>query len=288
MLAGIAHFVAVAEARSFREGARRLGLSAAAVSKAVARLEGELGVRLLERSTRSVVLTREGELFLAHCRQALDALQAGVDLVGATREAPVGAVRLSASPVLARRLILALPRLRARHPRVEVELSLTDRLARLVEDEVDIAIRLGPLPDSALVARRLRAPRWVTVASPALLARAGTPRRPADLCGQPCLGFVSPTGAVVAWSFADPAPLELEFPVRLDLGEHLVTAAAAGLGFAQVFDFMVGEDLAAGRLVEVLAEHAAQGPPLHALWRAGRPQLPRVGVVRDWLVELLA
>lgn len=287
MLAGIEHFVAVAEARSFREGARRLGLSAAAVSKAVARLEEALGVRLLERSTRSVVPTREGEVFLAHCRQALDALQAGVDRVGATRQAPVGGVRLSASPVLARPLVQALPRLRARHPLVEVELCLTDRLARLVEDEVDVALRLGPLSDSALVARRLRSPRWVTVASPALVARVGTPRRPADLPGLPCLGFVAPTGAVVDWSFVDHAPLALAFPVRVDLGEHLVTAAVAGLGFAQVFDFMVAEDLAAGRLVEVLGEHGAPGPALHAIWRPGRQQLPRVRVVLDWLVEAL-
>ncbi len=287
MLAGIEHFVAVAEARSFRQGARRLGLSAAAVSKAVARLEEALGVRLLERSTRSVALTREGELFLGRCRQALDALQAGADEVAAAGEAPVGTVRLSASPVLARPLVQALPRLRARHPRVEVELSLTDRLARLVEEEVDVALRLGPLSDSAQVARRLRSPRWVTVASPALLARQGPPRRPAELVGLPCLGFVSPAGGVVGWSFAGQAALDLSFPLRLDLGEHLVTAAVAGLGYAQVFDFMVTEDLAAGRLVEVLADYAAPGPTLHALWRPGRQQLPRVRVVLDWLVEVL-
>ena len=287
MLAGIEHFVAVAEARSFREGARRLGLSAAAVSKAVARLEQALGARLLERSTRSVVLTREGEVFLARCRQALDALQAGADEVGAAGEVPVGAVRVSASPVLARPLVQALPRLRARHPRVEVELSLTDRLARLVEDEVDIALRLGPLVDSPLMARRLRSPRWVTVASPALLARVGALRRPDELGGLPCLGFVSPAGAVVGWTFAGEATPTLSFAVRLDLGEHLVTAAVAGLGFAQVFDFMAVEDLAAGRLVEVLGEHAAPGPALHALWRPGRQALPRVRVLLDWLVELL-
>ena len=287
MLAGIEHFVAVAEARSFRAGAARLGISPAAVSKAVARLEETLGVRLLERSTRSVVLTPEGEVYLAHCRQALDALQAGADHVSASREVAAGAVRLSASPVLARPLVQGLPRLRSRHPRVEVELSLTDRLARLVEEEVDVAVRLGPLEDSALVARRLRSPRWVTVASPALLARVGSPRRPAELSGLPCLGFVAPGGGVVGWTFAGEEPPPLSFPVRLDLGEHLVTAAVAGLGLAQVFDFMAAEDLKQGRLAEVLAEYGAPGPPLHALWRPGRQQVPRVRVLLDWLVEVL-
>lgn len=253
----------------------------------MARLEEALGVRLLERSTRTVALTAEGEVFLAHCRQALDALQAGADRVSATRQAAAGLVRLSASPVMARRLIGALPRLRSRHPLVAVELRLTDRLARLVEDEVDVAVRLGPLEDSAMVSRRLPSPRWRTVASPALLARIGPLRHPSDLRGLPCLGFVGPAGALVPWSFSTDACPELDTPVRLDLGEHLVTAALAGLGLAQVFDFMVDEEIADGALVEVLAEHSALGPPLHAVWRSGRQPVPRIRAVIDWLVETL-
>lgn len=287
MHAGIEHFVAVAETLSFRGGAARLGLSPAAVSKAVARLEQGLGVRLLARNTRSVALTPEGRVFLGHCRQALDALQAGRDAVSAARELAEGTLRVSASPVLARPLIDALSRLRSRHPRIEVELCLTDRLARLVEDEVDVAVRLGALDDSALVARRLRSPRWATVASPPYLARQGRPRSPDALPGHACLGFLHPTGGVVPWLFEGAEPVAPPCALRLDSGEHLVTAAVAGLGIAQVFDFMVAEHVAAGRLVEVLAERAAPGPPLHAIWRAGRQRVPRVRALLDVLVEVL-
>ena len=287
MASGIEHFVAVAETLSFRKGAARLGLSPAAVSKAVARLEQDLGVRLLSRNTRSVTLTPEGRIFLSHSRQALDALQAGRDAVCAARALAEGTSRVSASPVLARPLVDALARLRSRHPRIEVELCLTDRLARLVEDEVDVAVRLGPLEDSALIARRLRSPRWATVASPAYLARQGTPRSPDALGTHACLGFLHPAGGVAPWQFAGSQHQAPHCSMRLDSGEHLVTAAVAGMGVAQVFDFMVAGHIAEGRLVEVLDEHATSGPPLHALWRPGRQKVPRVRALLDVLVEVL-
>lgn len=290
--AGIEHFVAVAEARSFRGGAARLGLSPAAVSKAVARLEEELGVRLLERSTRSVALTAEGEVYLLHCRRALDALQAGQDLVREAAETVAGTLRVSLPPVLGPLVLGALPRLLNRHPRLDLDVALTDRHSRLVEEEVDVAVRIGALDDSALVARRLRTLRWVTVASPAYLAGAPPLRRPEDLQAHRCIKFVPPGGGVIEWAFRDrrsgevlvvPSPSQ----VRLDLGRSMVEAAVFGLGVTQAFDFMVEEAIAAGRLVEVLADQAAPGPPVHALTRPGRQRVPRVRVFVELLAEAL-
>lgn len=284
--AGIEHFLAVAEARSFRAGARHLGLSPAAVSKAVARLEAELGARLLERSTRSVALTPEGEVFLAHCRLAREALQAGQEEVRAATASVAGSLRISLSPVLAPPLLAALPALRARHPSLGLRLELSDRPARLVEEEIDVALRLGPLEDSRLQALRLRAPRWVTVASPRYLAGAPGPARVDDLDEHDAVLFVGPSGAPVPWSFQDSAGgprrhLPARSSLRLDQGGALVEAALAGLGVAQVFDFMVTEPLARGRLVEVLAHLRAPGPALHALCLPGRARLPRVRAVLD-------
>ncbi|TNF23324.1 MAG: LysR family transcriptional regulator [Deltaproteobacteria bacterium] len=292
LLAGVPDFVHVAEQRSFRGAARILGVTPTAVSKAVSRLEERLGTRLLNRTSRHVSLTPEGEVYLRHCRDALDQLQAGEDQLLRTREVAQGSVAVSLSFVFGRPVVAALPRLVARHPGVSLRLSFTDRDVSLAEEDVDVAVRIGTLPDSSLVARRLPSPRWVTVASPGYLARAGTPRSPGELAEHACLRFARPAGGVADWRFASPGGGEavvqrVSGPLVLDHGDLLVDAAVAGLGVAQVFDFMAAALLRSGALVQVLADRAAAGPPVHALTLPGRQAVPKVRVALDFFSELL-
>ncbi|MCA9707514.1 MAG: LysR family transcriptional regulator [Myxococcales bacterium] len=289
---GIVPFVLTARARSFRAAAAQLGVTPAAVSKAVKRLEAEVGATLLHRTTRKVSLSEEGAQFLERCEDAIAHVQAGRDLVAAAQRAPRGELVVSLSYVLGRPLVAALPRFLARYPALRVELRLTDRRSRLVDERIDVALRVGPLGDSSLVARRLLEPRWVTVAAPDYLARAGTPTAPEELVDHACIRFRSPRGKPVPWSFGDGAagpPRSLDVPGRVDLdqGELIVAAAAAGAGIAQVFDFMAAPLLRSGRLVEVLGDLAAPGPAVYALVLGGRRRAPKVRAFLDFVGEAL-
>lgn len=288
----ISVFAQVADARSFHRAAAELGISAAATSKAVSRLEAELGVTLMVRTSRSVSLTPEGELFLARGREALDAVQAGRDLVTQSQKVAQGEVTIGFPPVLARLVVPALARLGARHPRLSFRLSVTDRVVRLVEERVDVAVRMGELPDSSLMARALSTPRWVTLAAPAYLARHGTPARPEDLASHNCLAFVTPRGKAQSWWFsasrhALPAPLHPRGTLEVDHADSLLVAAAAGMGICQVLDFMIDAQVRDGELVEVLADHAVEGPPIHALCAPRRQHAPKVRAVLDALDEVM-
>ena len=283
---GVVEFVHTAHARSFRAAAEELGVTSAAVSKAVKRLEAELGVALLHRTTRRVALSEEGEAFLARCEDAIALVHSARSEAAAAARAPRGRLTVSLSHVLGPFVVDVLARFRRRHPGVTLELKLTDRRSRLVDERVDVALRLGTLPDSALVARRLWRTRWVTVASPTYLAAAAELRTPEDLRGHACIRFRSPRGKAVPWTFAGPdgaTPLTVPAGLDVDHGGLIVRAAIADLGVAQVFDFMVADALADGRLVEVLGDHAAPGPDVHALTVAGQRKTPRVRVFLDYL-----
>lgn len=286
LFSGVLPFVHVAEARSFRGGAERLGVTTAAMSKAILRLESELGVTLLQRTSRHVSLTTEGALFLERCRQAVAELQTGRDLVARAQRSPQGTLRVTLPPILGRTILPAVARVSSRHPRLQIRLVLTDRHVKLAEEEIDVAIRIGELEDSSLVARALPTPRWVTLASPGYLARRGTPEKPADLARHECIKFVSPRGTVREWSFRD---VNVDTPSRLllDHGDLLLDAASEGLGIVQVLDFMVAPFLANGRLIEVLAAYATHGPPLHVVTLGRRASLPRVRVFLEALDDAL-
>jgi DNA-binding transcriptional LysR family regulator len=288
--AGLAAFVAVAELRSFRRAAERLGVTVAAVSKSVARLEADLGARLLARTSRAVSLTPEGERFLEPARQALALVQAAREEVSAAGALARGPLHVSASPILAPAIVSALPTLRARHPGLALRLAVSDRTARLAEDGVDVALRVGPPGGVGLVARKLRGTRWVTLASPAYLARHGAPATPDDLRARPSVRFVLPSGRVRAMTFHDGArevTVEPPSAVDVDDGRLLLEAAAAGVGPCQVLDFMVGPYVRDGRLVELLAHAAADGPPLHAVWLPARRTPPRIAAFVAFAAEVL-
>ena len=290
LFAGVIPFVHTAEARSFRAAAARLGVTPAAVSKAVARLEEDLGVRLLERSSRHVSLTREGELYLVRCREAIAGVQGARDLVSGARRQPQGELALTLPFILAPLVLPGLPELSARYPRLTFRLSLTDRLTRLADERIDVAVRIGALEDSTLVGRLLRRTRWVTLAAPSYLARQPAPATPAELTAHNCLRFLAPNGRPRGWTFrgargAEPAAVEGNLLV--DHGGALLAAARAGLGLCQVLDFMVEDEVRQGALVEVLAGFAADGPPVHALCLPGRERTPNVRAALQFLVDRL-
>lgn len=286
LFAGVVPFFHVAEQLSFRRAADALGISTAAVSKAVTNLEARLGVKLLVRSSRAVALTPEGKLFHARARDAVASVQAGHAQLAHSRTQARGVVRISTSFILGPVVVASLPALTARYPELVVHLALTDRVSGLLAEEIDVALRVGARTPSALVSRVLYEPRWVTVASPDFLARHGTPARPADLARYRCARFVDPRGRPVPWWFADSAnaaaaPLEVAGSLLVDQGELLLVAALAGVGVAQLFDFMVADHVRDGRLVAILEDFAAPGPPLHAVSTPERSRSANVRAVVD-------
>jgi DNA-binding transcriptional LysR family regulator len=287
---GLLPFYYVAEMRSFRRAAERLSVSPAAVSKAVSKLEEELGVRLLHRTTRRVALSDEGELFFARVKEAVTQVRAGRELVAGAQRAPRGELVVSAPFVLGRYLAARLPAFCRRYPTVRVLLRFSDRLSRLVDERVDVALRVGDVGAPTLVARSLMAPRWCTAASPAYLARRHRPEHPGELARHDCLRFRSTRGKPVDWQFLDapsgtPRTWPVQGPVEVDQGELLVELAAQGVGIVQAFDFMLADDLAAGRLVEVLGEYAVSGPTIHAVFLPEKRRNPKVRAFVDYLLE---
>ncbi len=290
LFAGIAPFVAVAEEQSFRRAAERLGVSTAAVSKAVQRLEESLGVRLFDRTSRTVALNAEGRALLGRAREALALLRAGREAASQGARELRGDVRVSLPFVLSRTLAPALARLAPQHPELAIHLHFSDQLTRLVDDQIDVAVRMGELADSSLVGRRLFRPRWVTLGAPDYLGRRGVPRRPDDLTRHDLLGFVMPTGQRQPWVLLravgrpETRSIAPGGPVDATFGDALVDAAVAGVGLVHVLDFMAADALARGELIEVLRDHALPGPPIHALCLAERQTTPRVRAVLDALV----
>lgn len=291
LFAGILPFVHTAESNSFRAAARELGVTPSAVSKAIAKLEGDLGVRLLRRTSRSVTLTAEGDAFLGRCRDGVDQVRAAREAAMNAQHAPRGLLRVSLPLPLARLVVMpALPRLLGRHPALSVQAIVTDRHVDLVKERIDVAVRMGAPATSSLVARKLAHTRWSTVASPAYLARRPAPRTPHDLREHNCLKFVATSGRPVEWVFRASARTSSE-PVRTagnvlaDYGEALVQAAVAGLGIVQAIDFMVQRELEHGELVEVLASHAAAGPSVHALTTSARRMPAKVRTFIDFMSE---
>jgi DNA-binding transcriptional LysR family regulator len=270
-------FAAISDGGSLSAAGRRLGLPLATVSRRLAELEAHLGTRLIVRSTRRLELTDAGREYLAACRAILEqvgeaeraASGAYTDVRGQlVVAAPIVFGRLHVVPVAAEFL--------ERHPAVDVRLQLADRNADLIEEHVDVALRIGRLPDSALVATRVGEVTRVACASPAYLARFGTPRAPEDLAAHRCVSFVG-LDAPDRWLFAAPDGERRAVPVRTRLAvttaEAAIDAALAGVGIARVLSYQVAPALADGRLVRVLA--GDEPPPVPAsLVHPGQGRLP--------------
>lgn len=251
-------FITVAETRSFTAAATRLKISRAIASKHVMDLEAHLGLRLLNRTTRSVNLTDAGASYAARCRDILEAIEAAEREATSQAAEPVGRVRVSAPVFFGAACVAPLiPEYARRFPGVGVDLILNDRFVDLIEEGYDLAIRIGRLENSSLVAKRVAATRLMVCGAPSYLNMRGRPCVPADLAGHECLQY---TQAAIgsAWPFKGPRGREL---VRLSSrfscnnAEALCAMAAAGLGLVCAPDFYVAERLRDGELEQVLADH---------------------------------
>lgn len=288
LFAGVLPFVRTAEARSFSRAAVELGVSTAAISKAIKRLEEDLGVKLLERSSRVVALTAPGELFLERCRPAVLSVKGAREVMQSATGEPQGELTVSMPFILAPFVVPHLGSIATQYPRLSFRLNMTDRLARLADESVDVAIRMGDLESSTLIARLLRKTRWVTIASPGYLSRYGTPKAPGDLAGHNCLRFVGPDGKPRDWTFrrdGRSSTSRIQGNLLINHGSYLVEAAEAGVGLAQVLDFMVEEPLRQGRLVEVLSGFASAGPKIHGLSTPGRAGAANVRAFMRFLID---
>ncbi|WP_146652547.1 LysR family transcriptional regulator [Labilithrix luteola] len=288
-LGNIEAFVQTAETGSFNASAKRLGLTPSAVSRRVAQLERELGVALFHRTTRALSLSEDGRLFFGRCRSVLRELEDAAEAVQRSRARPAGRLRVDA-PVVVGQLVLApaLPKLLARYPELDVELVLSNELTNLAAEGIDVVIRLGDLDDSSLLKRRLGIARMVCCAAPSYLERHGTPRTLKELERHDGVVFVR-NGRPLPWRLRDEdgvRDVEVRARVRTDQGVLLRDLLVAGAGVGWLFDFIVDADLRAGRLVEVLADHAVAGRPIHALYLAHRNIPPKTRAFLDFAASL--
>ena len=284
--------LAILDAGSIAAGAQRLGLTPSATSRLLARLETRLGARLAHRTTRSLQPTAEGLAFAAEARAALDRLTAAEADANTARAAPSGMLRVNASvPYALHRIIPRLPAFRAANPAIELNLALTDRVVDLAAEGADVAVRVGPVRSvSGLRARLIHEEGRVVVAAPSYLAKRGVPETPADLRHHDRLDFDF-ARAQTAWPFQVGKRRVLvptEATIRTDGGVGLRAMVLAGLGVARLAEFHVADDLAAGRLVEVLQPYnPGDRVEVHALYPAdhGVAVAARVRVFIDFLTR---
>ncbi len=287
-LADMIAFIRVVESRSFTAAAERLSLSKSVVSRRLTELENRLGTRLLNRTTRSLSLTPAGQTYFERARAILADVEEAEQAVAELGRDPRGLLRVNAPMSFGTlHLAPAVADFMSRHPNVELDLELTDRFVDLVEEGWDIAVRIGRLRDSSLIARRLAPSRLVTVASPAYLARMGTPERPEDLTRHECLLYTTPSNPSV-WPFrveGEVRSVRVQGRMRVNNGDAILEAVRAGLGLAVLPTFMTHADLRSGRLVTVLDSYEAADFAIHAVWPHHRHLSPKVRAFVDFLAE---
>jgi len=294
MLGSLELFCLAAELESFTAAAQAAGLNPAAVSRSVARLEERLGVRLFVRSTRRIHLTDGGRTYFEHCRQALSLMRDAESKITGEQSAPSGLLRISiASPYGHYRVLPLLPKFRTLYPQVQFEVNLSNRNVDFTGEDFDLAIRGRTPPDSSLVARKLEDAELVLVASPSYLKRAGTPRSLEDLAEHDCLQFVLPsTGQFVPWLFSvDGRDIDLHTPPSyrcVDDYLGIVTLARQGAGVLQTYRYIVQDDLAAGRLHELLPQFGGRSRPFSLIYPNRQHTPLRVRALIEFLVQELS
>jgi len=293
-LSGVATFVAVARSASFTHASDVLGISKSAVGKAIARLEERLGVKLFHRTTRRLSLTADGEAFYAVCATALDDIGEAESNLGLRQAEPAGRLRVDMPAAFGRRVVLpVLLDIAERYPALQLTLTFTDRLIDLVEEGVDLAIRFGPLEDSAdLVARKLTSHRWVICATPGYLERFGVPRTLDDVAAHRCI-LGHRRGQPLSWHMdvsmrEDGMASRFMPPATYQIGDAdaMVDATLAGFGLCQMPLALFRRHIEAGRLVTVLDEYTARTIDVHAVWPRAVHLRPKVRHVVDALLAL--
>jgi LysR family transcriptional regulator for bpeEF and oprC len=290
-LAAIRIFTRVAERESFVQAAKELDISRAAASAQVAALEKHLGARLLNRTTRKVSLTAEGSDYLQRTRRILDELADAEETIKGTRSKPQGRLRVDVPVSFGRYLLLpALPEFARRYPDIELDVRLNDRVADLVADRIDVALRVGSIRQSGLVARRVTQVNVVTCASPSYLAEHGEPLTPDDLRNHRLLGLSQPGGGGPDWNFPPPylsRRLKLKFAMQFNVAEAPIITAVAGLGIARTGDLMAAEYIARGELKLILKDFIVPGPQISLVYPSSGHQSAKVRVFSDFASDLM-
>lgn len=284
-LSSLSVFVQVAETRSFVMAGRILGVSASAVGKNIARLEGRLGVRLFHRSTRSIALTSEGALFLERSRRILAEVEAAeLELLQLT-DKPRGRLRVSL-PLVSTLLLPVLADFMLAYPDIELDLDFSDRIVDVVEEGFDAVVRTGELTDSRLSARKLGQSTMLLVASPAYLEQHGEPMHPVELANHICLHYRFPnSGKLETWPLPNESDLRIPISMVCNNIETRMCFALRGLGIACLPDFSMGKAVAEGKLRSLLDSYVKRTVSLHVVWPSGRYITPKLRVFIDFLSD---
>lgn len=284
-------FVRVAESGSFSKAARAAGVGQPAVSKQIAALEEHLGAQLLRRTSRGLSMTEAGQDYYEAALRLLGDLEAAESRIGRGQVAPSGLLRVALSAGFGRMYVVPrLPEFFALYPDVSIDIDITERHVNLIEGGLDIAIRIGRLSDSTLVARRIGSVDIATVATPAYLEAHGTPRTPADLEQHACVALVF-HGAPRPWEFKR-AGSEILFtpqgPLRSNDAEHLRAAVLAGLGLGHNASWLYADELESGAVKRVLADYAPTHFPINAVWPGTRQPSGKVKAFTDFMAQVCA
>lgn len=290
-LSGLIAFARAGSLGSYRAAARSLSLSPSAISKSIQRLERHFGVSLFTRTTRSLVFTAEGRDLHERVLQLLRQAEEIEQVAKSARAEPAGTLRIAASlPIGLHMIAPAIAAFRSRHPKVFVDLRLSDQIVDLIGEGIDLAIRIGELSDSSLLSRRLMPYTLGCYASPDYLARCGTPQHPDELARHETVNLrYQSTGQAMRWPFRV-ADKEIEVvpasPAIVDASEAVVAAVAAGAGIGMLASFMADPGVQAERLVPVLSEFAVQRQNITAIWPESRRTNPAVRAFLDMLIEM--
>jgi LysR family transcriptional regulator, regulator for bpeEF and oprC len=285
-------FIRVVECASFTRAANTLGLPRSSVSAAVIDLEARVGARLLHRSTRKVSPTQDGAVFYERCLRLIADVEETEGLFRRASIGPSGRLRIDVPGRIGRLIIApALPDFLALYPQLDIELRVTDRAVNLVEESVDCSLRVGPLSDSGLIARKIRDVLLINVASPGYLAHHGKPEQPADLGMHLAVNYASPsTGRIEDWEWIEDGEvraLPLRGRVTVNSAEAYIACCLAGLGLIQIPAFDVKRHLNAGELIEVMPSHRAEPMPMTLLYPHRQHLSHRLHVFVEWLEQLL-
>jgi DNA-binding transcriptional LysR family regulator len=287
LLGALGVLVRVVETGSFSAVARERELSQAAVARQISQLEDHFGVRLLHRTTRKLSLTDDGQMLLGMARPVLDGVEGMETALGQQSALPIGLVRVGVTVTASRFLSLRLPALLGEHPRLKVELVVGDRLGDMIEERLDLAMRVGEITDASLVARRSGTAARVAVAAPSYIKRHGEPSSPADLANHTCIVHDVGPGSDV-WTFVTPdGPRDYRvsggFLANDVRAVHL--AARTGYGIANLALLEVFDDLRNGTLVRLLSDFPCPGAPFSLVYPSRRHLAPRTRVVMDFIWE---
>lgn len=278
--------VRVADTGSFSQAARGGGVAQSTVSKQIAALEARLGAQLLRRTTRGLSLTEAGRDYYDQVMRLLNGIEDVESKIARGQVAPSGVLRVALSPAFGRFYVVPhMPEFMHLYPDVSVDFDVTNRHSNLIEDELDLAIRTGPLADSALIARRIGGVRYVTVGTPEYFERHGVPETPHEVERMPCVVFMF-QGTPYSWRFEDGSglfALNAKAAFRSNDADYLRAAVLSHLGMGHSPRWLYERDLASGRLVEVLDDYVPPPCPISALSPAGRRQTRKAQVFTEFL-----